>query len=95
MVYDKSCCQLFKIIFHCKLEIIACTHSHFFFHRALLYRRKYLTKDKFDNSYITFAFRDIDGRREESNKECVLPLQWKEKRKYIKSGQWFYSRLVT
>ncbi|XP_013388561.1 DC-STAMP domain-containing protein 2 isoform X2 [Lingula anatina] len=53
------------------------------FIKAMLYRRNYLTKDKFDNFYVTFNLRDIDERRQEMERETILPLNWKESSKYI------------
>ncbi|KAJ8303057.1 hypothetical protein KUTeg_019453 [Tegillarca granosa] len=53
--------------------------------KALVYRYKYLTKDSFDNVYLTFKVQDIDERRIEIGKESIMPLDWKERGKYINS----------
>ena len=54
--------------------------------RSVLYRRRYLSKDNADNVYLTKYLRDIDEKRTEANKECILPLHWKEGSRYIDTG---------
>lgn len=49
----------------------------------MLYRYKFLTKDRFDNKYITKNFRYIDLRRAKLGKETVLPLNHRERAQYI------------
>ncbi|KAI0233286.1 hypothetical protein LSAT2_016464 [Lamellibrachia satsuma] len=51
--------------------------------KATLYRFKYLTRDYFDNVYITHTVELIDERRQELGKETILPLTWHESRKYV------------
>lgn len=48
-----------------------------------MYRFKYLTRDYFDNVYITHTVELIDERRQELGKETILPLTWHESRKYV------------
>ncbi|XP_071944054.1 DC-STAMP domain-containing protein 2-like [Antedon mediterranea] len=52
-------------------------------YRAYLYHKLYLTKDRFDNFYITKEFRDLDVKRTESGKESILPLKKLERGKLI------------
>ncbi|XP_062576153.1 DC-STAMP domain-containing protein 2-like [Saccostrea cucullata] len=53
--------------------------------KALIYKKKFQTNDKFDNIYITFKLRDVEERRIELGKEGIFPLTWKEEKKYIKT----------
>lgn len=53
--------------------------------RALVYRRKYRTNDRFDNYYLTLKLRDVEERRKERGKEGIFPLKTKESWKYIKT----------
>ena len=48
-----------------------------------MYRHKYLTRDNFDNCYVTLRMRVMDDKREEQKKETILPLNWKEATKYV------------
>ncbi|KAF8795729.1 DC-STAMP domain-containing protein 2 [Argiope bruennichi] len=50
---------------------------------ACVYRIRYLTADHFDNVYITFHVRDIDERRAAMDKETILPLTVRERRRYV------------
>lgn len=52
--------------------------------RAIKYKQKFLTKDRFDNFYIGSKFDDVDKQRKSREMESVLPLIGKEKRKYIR-----------
>ena len=49
----------------------------------MLYRHRYLTKDKFDNFYVTSQVEALDARREEAGREAILPLKGKESRRYV------------
>ncbi|XP_012274020.1 uncharacterized protein LOC105696254 isoform X2 [Orussus abietinus] len=51
--------------------------------RVIHYRHKWLTNERFDNRYLTDDLREIDLRRSRENKETVLPLNPREKSKYI------------
>lgn len=51
--------------------------------RVWLYRYKFLTRDHFDNRFITKAFRQLDWNRARQGMETVLPLTIKEQNKYI------------
>ena len=42
-----------------------------------------MTQDRYQNYYITRKFHEIDDRRKEMQKDCVLPLTNKERGKYI------------
>ncbi|XP_069113575.1 DC-STAMP domain-containing protein 2-like [Argopecten irradians] len=53
--------------------------------KALIYRRKYLTTDKFDNIYITLKIESIEEKRCDQGGEGILPLTPKESNKYIKT----------
>ncbi|ESP05583.1 hypothetical protein LOTGIDRAFT_103236 [Lottia gigantea] len=53
------------------------------FVRAMLYRWKYLTKDKYDNTYMTETIKYIDNKRKLRGLPTILPLRTKEKQKYI------------
>lgn len=51
--------------------------------RALRYRYKWLTSDRFDNRYITNDLRTIDLIRTRQDKETVLPLNPRERNRYV------------
>ncbi|XP_034243105.1 DC-STAMP domain-containing protein 2-like [Thrips palmi] len=51
--------------------------------RVWLYRYKFLTRDHFDNRFVTKAFRQLDWNRARQGRETVLPLTIKEQNKYI------------
>ncbi|XP_044304334.1 DC-STAMP domain-containing protein 2 [Varanus komodoensis] len=51
--------------------------------KALLYRKRYLHEDNFDNIYITKAFLELDAMRRKNRRPSVLPLSAKESTKYI------------
>ncbi|XP_033118910.1 DC-STAMP domain-containing protein 2-like [Anneissia japonica] len=52
-------------------------------YRAYQYHKLYLTKDRFDNFYITKQFRKLDKKRTDSGKESILPLKKIERGKLI------------
>lgn len=51
--------------------------------RVLRYRYKWLTRDRFDNRYLTVDFYEIEKQRLQQDKETVLPLNRRERNKYI------------
>ncbi|XP_078666763.1 DC-STAMP domain-containing protein 2-like [Branchiostoma floridae x Branchiostoma belcheri] len=51
--------------------------------KAASYRRKYMTKDRFDNLYITEEFKAMDKKRNDMWKETVLPLDYRDYYRYI------------
>ncbi|XP_058828490.1 DC-STAMP domain-containing protein 2-like [Topomyia yanbarensis] len=51
--------------------------------RSIRYKMKYLTKDQFDNCYLSRDFEEIDGRRKTLGRETLLPLTRKERNRYI------------
>ncbi|ETN64289.1 hypothetical protein AND_003965 [Anopheles darlingi] len=51
--------------------------------RAIRYRQRYLTKDTFDNGFLTEDFYEIEQRRAEMNIALVLPLTRKEAQRYV------------
>ncbi|XP_078578063.1 DC-STAMP domain-containing protein 2-like isoform X3 [Branchiostoma floridae x Branchiostoma japonicum] len=51
--------------------------------KAVSYRRKYMTKDRFDNLYITEEFKAMDKKRNDMWKETVLPLDYRDYYRYI------------
>ncbi|XP_048516014.1 DC-STAMP domain-containing protein 2-like [Athalia rosae] len=51
--------------------------------RVIHYRHKWLTSERFDNRYLTDDLREIDLRRARLDKETVLPLNPRERNKYI------------
>ncbi|XP_021695181.1 DC-STAMP domain-containing protein 2 [Aedes aegypti] len=51
--------------------------------RSVRYKMKYLTKDSFDNFYISRDFIAIDEHRRSMNRDTVLPLTRKERNRYI------------
>ena len=51
------------------------------------YKHKFLTRDKFDNFYITSLVEELDEKRDEAKKETILPLQGKEDRYFIYTGE--------
>ncbi|KAK7484477.1 hypothetical protein BaRGS_00024233 [Batillaria attramentaria] len=53
------------------------------FTKAWSYRTRYLTKDKYDNYYITEYVHEMDARRKELGRECIFPLKESENLKYI------------
>lgn len=46
-----------------------------------------MSSDRFDNFYITDKFREINAQRLKQNKDTVLPLTRKEKRKFIEVSE--------
>ncbi|XP_071944184.1 DC-STAMP domain-containing protein 2-like [Antedon mediterranea] len=52
-------------------------------YRSYRYHSNYVTKDQFDNFYITKEFRKVDKNRRENGKEFVLPLKKYEKKTMI------------
>ncbi|XP_074978857.1 DC-STAMP domain-containing protein 2 [Caretta caretta] len=74
-----------------------CTHISsvvllFLYLQALLYRRRYLHNDDFDNIYITERFLAMDVLRARQGRPTVLPLSARESTKYICPGSPFLSR---
>ncbi|XP_014773461.1 DC-STAMP domain-containing protein 2 [Octopus bimaculoides] len=55
------------------------------FVKAYRYRIKYLSKDKFDNIYLSKNLYDIDYIKGMQSKETLLPLKRSEKQNYISS----------
>ncbi|XP_057328434.1 DC-STAMP domain-containing protein 2-like [Microplitis mediator] len=51
--------------------------------RVVNYRHKWLTKDCFNNKYLTEDFYNIDLIRTQKSKDVVLPLDERERKKYI------------
>ncbi|KAK0159238.1 hypothetical protein PV328_010144 [Microctonus aethiopoides] len=51
--------------------------------RVLRYHHKWLTSDRYNNKYLTKYFRYIDLMRAKNDKETVLPLNRRERKKYI------------
>ncbi|XP_066270347.1 DC-STAMP domain-containing protein 2-like [Branchiostoma lanceolatum] len=51
--------------------------------KAASYRRKFMTKDRFDNLYITEEFKAMDKKRNDMWKETVLPLDMRDYYNYI------------
>ncbi|EGI58274.1 DC-STAMP domain-containing protein 2 [Acromyrmex echinatior] len=51
--------------------------------RILRYRHKWLTSDRFDNRYLTDDLRTIDLIRTRQDKETILPLNRRERNRYI------------
>ncbi|XP_049542841.1 DC-STAMP domain-containing protein 2-like [Anopheles darlingi] len=51
--------------------------------RAIRYWQRYLTKDTFDNGFLTEDFYEIEQRRAEMNIALVLPLTRKEAQRYV------------
>ncbi|XP_043285569.1 uncharacterized protein [Venturia canescens] len=51
--------------------------------RVIYYRQKWLTNERFDNRYLTKDLRQIDLIRAKNDKETVLPLNPRERNKYI------------
>ncbi|XP_043264952.1 DC-STAMP domain-containing protein 2-like [Colletes gigas] len=65
---------------------ISCVTSIFVFIillRVIHYRYKWLTSERFDNRYITSDLRTIDLIRARQDKETVLPLNSREKNRYV------------
>jgi hypothetical protein len=65
--------------------------------RVFIYRFKFLTNDRFDNKFITADFLDIDLQRIKHNQDTALPLNAREKKKYIMViliGTIYYSFLI-
>ena len=51
--------------------------------KSSMYLKKYLTKETYDNIYITHYFYKYDAKRGKLGKTTVLPLTSREKKKYI------------
>lgn len=54
--------------------------------RVYHYRYKWLTNERFDNRYITNDLRTIDLIRTRQEKETVLPLNIRERNRYVPLG---------
>ncbi|KAL0277047.1 UNVERIFIED_CONTAM: hypothetical protein PYX00_004468 [Menopon gallinae] len=54
------------------------------FIKVIIYRYKFLTEDEYDNRFITSDFVDIDKTRAEFRMQTLLPLEPRERKKYIK-----------
>ncbi|XP_041094908.1 DC-STAMP domain-containing protein 2 [Polyodon spathula] len=52
--------------------------------QAVLYRKKYLFQDDYDNNYITNEFVEMDIMRAQHDKNTVLPLSQDEALKYVR-----------
>ena len=57
-----------------------CNNVYF---RAVMYRQKYLTNDRFDNFYLTYKLLEVDVRRQKMGHESIFPLKRKERGRYI------------
>ena len=65
------------------------------FIKSFLYLKNYLSKDYYDNIYITSEFCRYDKKRADLGKQSVLPLTNREKRKYIDTmSRWLSQREV-
>ncbi|KAL3288136.1 hypothetical protein HHI36_002584 [Cryptolaemus montrouzieri] len=51
--------------------------------KVIYYRHNFLTKERFDNRFMTKNLVDIDLRRATMSKETVLPLNHRERKRYI------------
>lgn len=65
----------------CNIQYKLTIRSNIF--RVLRYRYKWLTSERFDNRYITDDLRTIDLIRTRQDKETVLPLNRRERNKYV------------
>lgn len=54
--------------------------------RSYNYYWKFCTKDKFDNFYITSAFKKMDEHRKSDRKQSLMPLKKTERRQYVDLG---------
>ncbi|XP_004693697.2 PREDICTED: DC-STAMP domain-containing protein 2 [Condylura cristata] len=64
----------------------------FLYLQALLYRYRYLTKDHFDNIYITSRFMRMEAVRSKAGLTTVMPLSAHEATQYIQTGSIFLSQ---
>ncbi|XP_044747467.1 DC-STAMP domain-containing protein 2-like [Coccinella septempunctata] len=67
-------------------EFFNCAASLFFIFlisRVVNYRHQFLTKERFDNKFLTKNLVDIDLRRAEMERETIFPLNHRERKKYI------------
>ena len=62
-------------------------------YRAWNYKRKYMTKDRFDNTYITPLIWRIEYKRWQKEMETIMPLNFKEQFKYFKMSMYENQRL--
>ena len=69
---------IFSVIFS---QLMALSILYLFI-KSSLYLRKYLTKETFDNKYITHGFYKYDAKRRKLGKKTVLPLSPRESKKY-------------
>lgn len=51
--------------------------------RAKYYQQMFETRSRFDNRYVTKELRDLDLRRLRQGRETVLPLNTRERAKYV------------
>ncbi|XP_071942429.1 DC-STAMP domain-containing protein 2-like [Antedon mediterranea] len=78
----KSRTKQFRFVLRIINQLLTLTFIWLFV-KAAMYRKKYLTKDKFDNWYITPDFFKIEERRKALFKETIFPLKWKESFNYV------------
>nr|XP_039249116.1 DC-STAMP domain-containing protein 2-like isoform X1 [Styela clava] len=60
--------------------------------KAAMYRKKYLTRNDFDNCYITAQFKHLDRKCAKHGRPVILPLRYKESRKFISPKRCAMSR---
>ncbi|GBP35634.1 Ubiquitin-like domain-containing CTD phosphatase 1 [Eumeta japonica] len=68
------------------LSLSSCVTSLFLLliiFRAKYYQHMFETRSRFDNRYITKELRDLDLRRARENRDTILPLNTRERAKYV------------
>ncbi|XP_076544271.1 uncharacterized protein LOC143305224 [Osmia lignaria lignaria] len=65
------------------MSFVTSFFTFFILLRVMRYRYKWLTSERFDNRYITDDLRTIDLIRARQDKETVLPLNPRERNKYV------------
>ncbi|KAG4079821.1 hypothetical protein HA402_014952 [Bradysia odoriphaga] len=70
-------------VFSYWMDIISCLMFLWTISKVVRYKRKFLSKNRYDNKYLSKQLRAFDAKRKDLQLETALPLRRKEKRKYI------------
>ncbi|XP_072021162.1 DC-STAMP domain-containing protein 2-like [Amphiura filiformis] len=75
--------RTFRLVLGWCSRLLSITFLYLFI-KAWRYRKKYLSRDKFDNIYVTAYLEKVDRKRIRRGWDGILPLSKKESKKYIK-----------
>lgn len=82
IVYDAAV-DYFQVNFDQNLNVSS-LQQIFISSRAIRYKQKFLTKNRYDNKYLSKQLTEFDAKRKTLQLETALPLRSKEKAKYVK-----------